>query len=90
MSNLCRFVVIYKNLVYSWIIGGMVMIYPSIDALLQKIESKYLLVNIASKRAKEMDETGYFQMKENEYRSSKNIGRALEEINKGLIHIKKN
>ncbi len=90
MSNLCGFVVIYKNLVYSWIIGGMVMIYPSIDALLQKIESKYLLVNIASKRAKEMDETGYFQMKENEYRSSKNIGRALEEINKGLIHIKKN
>ena len=66
----------------------MVMIYPSIDALLQKIESKYLLVNIASKRAKEMDETGYFQMKENEYKSSKNIGRALEEINKGLIHIK--
>ena len=27
-------------------------------------------------------------MKENEYKSSKNIGRALEEINKGLIHIK--
>ena len=64
------------------------MIYPSIDSLLQKIESKYLLVNVASKRAKEMDETGYYQMKENEYKSSKNIGRALEEINKGLIHIK--
>ena len=68
----------------------MVMIYPSIDALLKKIESKYLLVNIASRRAKEMDETGYYQMKENEYKSSKNIGRALEEVNKGLIHIKKN
>ncbi len=65
------------------------MIYPSIDALLQKIESKYLLVNIASKRAKEMDETGFFQMKENEYKSAKNIGRALEEINNGLIKIKK-
>lgn len=65
------------------------MIYPSIDALLQKIESKYLLVNVASKRAKEMDETGYFQMKETEYKSTKSIGRALEEINKGLIHIKK-
>ena len=65
------------------------MIYPSIDALLQKIESKYLLVNIASKRAKEMDETGFFQMKENEYKSVKNIGRALEEINNGLIKIKK-
>ena len=65
------------------------MIYPSIDALLQKIESKYLLVNVASKRAKDMDETGYFQMRENEYKSTKSIGRALEEINKGLIHIKK-
>lgn len=65
------------------------MIYPSIDALLQKIESKYLLVNVASKRAKNMDETGYFQMRENEYKSTKSIGRALEEINKGLIHIKK-
>ena len=65
------------------------MIYPSIDALLQKIESKYLLVNIASKIAREMDETGYFQMKENEYKSAKNIGKALEEINNGLIHVKK-
>ena len=46
------------------------MIYPSIDALLQKIESKYLLVNVASKRAKDMDETGYFQMRENEYKSN--------------------
>ena len=66
------------------------MIYPSIDALLQKIESKYLLVNIASKRAKEMDENGYYQMKESEYKSDKNIGRALEEINNGLIKVKKN
>ncbi len=66
------------------------MIYPSIDVLLQKIDSKYLLVNIAAKRAKEMDETGYFQMKESEYKSTKNIGRALEEINKGLIKVKQN
>ena len=64
------------------------MIYPSIDSLLQKIESKYLLVNVASKRAKEIDETGYYQMKESEYKSVKNMGRALEEINKGLIKIK--
>lgn len=90
MSNLIGLVVIYGVLVYSLFVGGMVMIYPSIDALLQKIESKYLLVNIASKRAKEMDDTGYYQMKEDEYKSAKNIGSALEEINKGLIHIKKN
>lgn len=63
------------------------MIYPSIDDLLKKVSSKYLLVNVASKRAKEIDETGYLQMKESEYKSKKSLGRALEEINKGLIKI---
>ena len=63
------------------------MIYPSIDKLLTKVGSKYLLVNIVSKRAKEMIETDYYQMKENEYVSSKEIGKALEEVAKDLIHI---
>ena len=57
------------------------MIYPSIDKLLTKV---------GSKRAKEMHEKEYYQMKENEYVSSKDIGRALEEIAKDLIHIKEN
>ncbi len=30
------------------------MLYPSIDALLQKIDSKYSLVSVAAKRAREM------------------------------------
>lgn len=63
------------------------MIYPSIDKLLTKVGSKYLLVNLVSKRAKEMQETEYYQMKENEYISAKEIGKALEEISKDLIHI---
>ncbi len=63
------------------------MIYPSIDKLLAKVGSKYLLVNIVSKRAKEMDEKEYYQMKETEYTSKKSIGRALEEISKDLIHV---
>lgn len=63
------------------------MIYPSIDKLLTKVGSKYLLVNLVSKRAKEMQETEYYQMKENEYVSSKEIGKALEEVAKDLIHI---
>ena len=63
------------------------MIYPSIDKLLTKVGSKYLLVNIVSKRAKEMDEQEYYQMKENEYVSKKSIGRALEEIAKDLVHV---
>ncbi len=66
------------------------MIYPSIDKLLTKVGSKYLLVNLVSKRAKEMQETEYYQMKENEYVSSKEIGKALEEVSKDLIHIENN
>ena len=33
------------------------MLYPSIDKLLNHVGSKYLLVNVVSKRAKEMIET---------------------------------
>ena len=66
------------------------VIYPSIDKLLNQIGSKYLLVNIVSKRVKEMEETGHYQLKENEYKSSKNIGRALEEVAQDLITIKEN
>lgn len=63
------------------------MIYPSIDKLLNQVGSKFLLVNIVAKRAKEMAATGHYQMKETEYVSKKNIGRALEEVSKNLIHI---
>ena len=62
------------------------MIYPSIDKLLNQVGSKYLLVNIVSKRAKELQEKKNFQMKENEYKSAKEIGKALEEISNELIH----
>lgn len=64
------------------------MIYPSIDKLLNKIGSKYLLVNVISKRAKEMENYKHYQMKENEYTSKKNLGRALEEVAQDLIHLK--
>ncbi len=64
------------------------MIHPSIDKLLNKIGSKYLLVNVVARRAKQMQETEHYQMKENEYKSKKSIGRALEEVAKDLIQIK--
>ena len=64
------------------------MIQPSIDKLLNKIGSKYLLVNVVSIRAKQMHETNHYQMKEYEYKSKKAIGRALEEVAKDLIKIK--
>ena len=61
------------------------MIYPSIDKILTKVGSKYLLVNVVSKRAKEMVREEYYQMKESEYISKKEIGKALEEISKDLV-----
>lgn len=64
------------------------MIYPSIDKLLNEVGSKYLLVNLVSRRAREMSEKNNYQMKEHEYVSTKNIGRALEEVSKNLIHLK--
>jgi len=65
------------------------MIYPSIDKLLNQVGSKYLLVNVVSKRAHEIEETNHFQLKENEYISKKPIGRALEEVAKDKITLKK-
>lgn len=64
------------------------MIYPSIDKLLNQVGSKYLLVNIVSKRVKEMKQKKYYQMNDRDYKSSKEIGKALEEISNGLICIK--
>ncbi|MGM9877838.1 MAG: DNA-directed RNA polymerase subunit omega [Bacilli bacterium] len=64
------------------------VIYPSIDKLLNIVDSKYKLVHIAADRAKVMKEHKHFQMNENEYVSKKEIGRALEEVDKGLITMK--
>lgn len=65
------------------------MLYPSIDKLLKQIGSKYLLVNVVAKRAKEMQETNHLQLKEQEYKSQKKLGMALEEISKDMIKVKK-
>lgn len=64
------------------------MIYPSIDKLLNQVGSKYLLVNLVTKRAKELEETKSYQLRETEYKSVKEIGRALEEISKEKIILK--
>lgn len=64
------------------------MLYPSIDKLLNHVGSKYLLVNVVARRAKQMQESEHYQLKEDEYRSVKPLGRALEEVAKDLIHIK--
>ena len=63
------------------------MIYPSIDKILNVIDSKYALVYIVSNRSKEMLKTKHYQMDEKDYKSEKTIGRALEEVYENLIHV---
>ncbi len=65
------------------------MIYPSIDKLLNIVDSKYELVHIAARRSRQISSNGYLQMPESAYKSKKNIGRALEEVAEGLIEVKK-
>ena len=63
------------------------MLYPSIDKILNIVDSKYRLVNVVAIRSKQMLETNHYQMKENEYKCKKTIGKALEEVEKGLVKI---
>ncbi|KKB42305.1 DNA-directed RNA polymerase subunit omega [Bacillus thermotolerans] len=63
------------------------MLYPSIDSLLTKIDSKYSLVSVAAKRARSLqeDETTHLL---GSYVSHKYVGRALEEIHDGQLTMK--
>lgn len=65
------------------------MIYPSIDKILNVVDSKYALVYIVSDRSKQMTKTGYYQMSEKDYKCKSNIGRALEEVYNNLIKVDK-
>jgi DNA-directed RNA polymerase subunit omega len=64
------------------------LLYPSIDKLLTIVDSKYILVHVAARRSREMYDNNYYQLKEKDYNSTKNLGRALEEIALNLIQIK--
>ncbi len=56
------------------------MLYPSIDSLLTKLDSKYTLVTVSAKRAREIRENeNRVPMVENPV-SVKPVGVALEEI----------
>lgn len=90
MSNFYSFLVNNKNILYSNYRECDTVIYPSIDKLLLHIDSKYRLVHIVAQRSNEINETSHLQMPKEEYVSSKNIGKSLEEVEKDLIEIKKN
>lgn len=66
------------------------MIFPSIDRLLNVVNSKYELVHVIANRSKQMHEYKNYQLDEKQYKSSKNIGRAMEELENGLIKVTNN
>lgn len=57
------------------------MLYPSIDDLKKQIDSKYSLVSLAAKRARQLQEGSPEKM--DKYVSYKPVGKALEEIASG-------
>lgn len=63
------------------------MLYPSIDKLLNIVDSKYILVQAASQRSKQMLENKHYQMKQEDYANQRELGRSLEEIEKGYVKV---
>lgn len=59
------------------------MLYPSVDALKEKVDSKYILVTIASKRAREIQEEKNPLLAS--YKAKKDVGKALEEVVAGVL-----
>lgn len=59
------------------------MLYPSVDKLKTQIDSKYSLVALASKRARQLHEHG--DEKLDHYVSAKSVGKALEEVAAGVL-----
>lgn len=64
------------------------MLYPSIDEMLDVVDSKFVLVNVCAKRARQIEESSD-SLKEMEYFSKNSIGKALEEVNSGKLRIKR-
>lgn len=64
------------------------MLYPSVDKILNTVDSKYQLVHIIAKRSKELTREKNYQKPVKRYFSKKNLGKALEEVSGGYIIIK--
>lgn len=60
------------------------MRYPSVDKLLDKVDSKYKLAYIAAKRAKIIEEEDYCAAEDSI--CAKPVGQALEEILEDKVH----
>ncbi|MDY0405931.1 DNA-directed RNA polymerase subunit omega [Virgibacillus sp. 179-BFC.A HS] len=64
------------------------MLEPSIDELLTKVRSKYSLVILSAKRARQLRKMNNLLIEHP--KSLKNVGRALEEVNAGKIVLENN
>lgn len=56
------------------------MRYPSVDKLLEKIDSKYKLAYVAARRAKIIEEENGYVSDNVDVKCSKPVGQALEEV----------
>ncbi|MFC3748780.1 DNA-directed RNA polymerase subunit omega [Paenibacillus sp. GCM10012306] len=63
------------------------MLYPSIDEMMNKVDSKYSLVVAASRRARQLREGGKTEVKAP--KSHKFVGVALEEVYEDRIIVTK-
>jgi DNA-directed RNA polymerase subunit omega len=63
--------------------GALTMLYPSIDLLINKVDSKYSLVVAASKRARILRDGAKSELKDP--KAFKQVGVALEEIYGDLV-----
>lgn len=63
------------------------MLYPSIDKLLEKVDSKYSLVVAASRRARMLKDGAKSELRSP--KSHKHVGVALEELYAGHIVFEK-
>jgi DNA-directed RNA polymerase subunit omega len=59
------------------------MLYPSIDSLMRKLDSKYTLVTVAAKRARQLQVNDDLMIEKPV--SHKYVGKALEEIDAELL-----
>jgi DNA-directed RNA polymerase subunit omega len=62
------------------------MLYPSIDKLMNFIDSKYSLVTVAARRARQFQQDKDPRMEK--YLSHKYVGKSLEEIYEGVLKAK--
>ena len=60
------------------------MLYPSLTSLLEQVNSRYLLVNIIAKRARDISAKQY---SDEEPRDEKTVSRAIQEIAAGDLRV---